>query len=297
MYKPFVSVVIPVINDTERLKKCLQALEKQTYPKDRYEIIVVDNGSKEDTEAIVKKFSNAVFAREDYPTLHAARNKGISIAKGEVLAFTDADCIPALDWIEKGVNALENNPGCGLAAGKVEIFFRDPKRPTTAELFEKITAFRQEEYIKKWHFAAPANAFTLKSVVDKVGSFDGTLKSGADVEWGSRIFKTGYRQIYARDVCVQHPARQTLKQVLSKHTRVVGGLYDIRKKKDYPLKQFIMDLKDDWPRLNDCINIILDKRVNPITQRAKVIAICLFVKGARFFEMIRLRSGATSKRR
>ena len=297
MSRLFVSVVIPVLDDSMSLRKCLQVLKQQTYPKDCYEIIVVDNGSKEDIKNVVSEFKNTVFTYEEYPTLHAARNKGISIAKGEILAFTDADCIPALDWIEKGVNALENNPGCGLVAGKVEIFFKDPNRPTAAELFEKITAFRQKEYIERWHFAAPANAFTTKSIIEKVGLFDGTLKSGADVEWGNRIFKAGYRQIYASDAYIQHPARQTLKQVLSKHARVVGGLYDIRKKKDYPFKQFIADLKDDWPGFNDCKNAFLDKRVNSNTQRAKVLAVCLLVKSVRFFEMIRLRSGAISRRR
>ena len=87
----FVSVIIPVFNDAERLKICLTALEKQTYPQDYYEVIVVDNGSDENLENVVKQFTQAKLAY--YPELgsYAARNHGIALAKGEILAFTDAD--------------------------------------------------------------------------------------------------------------------------------------------------------------------------------------------------------------
>jgi len=97
---PFVSVIIPVYNDPERLKTCLQALEEQTYPQSSYEVIVVDNGSDESIEPIVTEFNQAKAGYEPHPGSYAARNKGLSLARGEVIAFTDADCIPALDWIE-----------------------------------------------------------------------------------------------------------------------------------------------------------------------------------------------------
>ena len=102
----FVSVIIPVYNDSERLKLCLEALENQTYSKDLYEVIVVDNASEEDIKSIVGQFSQAKYTYESQSGSYVARNKGISIARGEILAFTDSDCIPASDWIEKGVANL-----------------------------------------------------------------------------------------------------------------------------------------------------------------------------------------------
>ncbi len=95
---PFVSVVIPVFDDPDRLRTCLQALEHQTYPKPRYEVIVVDNGSARSVPPLVGQFGQARATYEMVPGANAARNRGISLARGEILAFTDADCVPARDW-------------------------------------------------------------------------------------------------------------------------------------------------------------------------------------------------------
>ena len=80
----FVSVIIPVYNDAERLKKCLLALEKQTYPQAQYEVIVVDNASEENIKDVVSQFPQARLTFENSPGSYAARNQGISIAKGEL---------------------------------------------------------------------------------------------------------------------------------------------------------------------------------------------------------------------
>src|SRR5262245_61336705 len=118
--KPFVSVIIPVWNDSHRLKACLQALELQTYPRTLYEVIVVDNASDEPADRVASEFSKARTITEPTQGSYAARNKGISVAKGEILAFTDSDCVPALDWLEKGVSNMTRVPRCGLLAGRVE---------------------------------------------------------------------------------------------------------------------------------------------------------------------------------
>lgn len=295
MSNHFVSVVIPVLNDSERLRKCLGTLEHQTYPKNLYEVIVVDNGSNEDIQTIVRCFKNTVFVRESYPTLHAARNRGILTAKGEILAFTDADCIPAEDWIEKGVQHIMNMHNCGVLAGRIEIIFNNVKRPTAVEIFDKLTAFRQKEYIKRWNFSVAANTFTLKKVIEKVGLFDGELKSGADMEWGRRIFKAGYKQIYADDVIVKHPARCSLVHLYKKHIRVVGGIMDINKRKIQSTKNFLIDLKDDWPKINDFYRIWKAKEKLSIILKIELTLIMTFLKLTRYMERLRLRLGGKSK--
>ena len=119
-----VSVIIPVYNDGERLRSCLQALAQQTYPTDCYEVIVVDNGSdaRANIQGIVQQFEGTISEFESTPGSYAARNKGISIAKGEIIAFTDADCIPTSNWIEKGVAHLQETVNCGLVGGKYRDF-------------------------------------------------------------------------------------------------------------------------------------------------------------------------------
>ncbi|MEQ8961723.1 MAG: glycosyltransferase family A protein, partial [Coleofasciculus sp. C2-GNP5-27] len=90
-------------------------------------MIVVDNASDEaaDIKGVVAQFGQAIAAYESTPGSYAARNKGISLAKGEVIAFTDADCIPDAKWLESGLHRLLTIPDCGLVAGRVELFFQN----------------------------------------------------------------------------------------------------------------------------------------------------------------------------
>ena len=96
---PYISVIIPVYNDSQRLQLCLAALENQSYPKDSYEVIVIDNNSTDNVKKIVNNCSQAIYAFKKTKGSYAARNKGISLARGEVLAFTDSDCIPTHHWL------------------------------------------------------------------------------------------------------------------------------------------------------------------------------------------------------
>ena len=102
---PFVTVIVPLYNDSELLRYCLSSLCLQTYPQERYEVIVVDNGSDENIQPLIKEFSDIKFFKEERPGSYSARNSGILHANGEILAFTDSDCNPSRDWIEKGVKS------------------------------------------------------------------------------------------------------------------------------------------------------------------------------------------------
>src|SRR3972149_2192306 len=87
-----VSVIIPFYNDSENLLNCLEAINRQTLDSSRLEIIVVDNGSSQDIESVVKIFPAVNILYEPKEGSYAARNKGILNSKGDILAFTDSDC-------------------------------------------------------------------------------------------------------------------------------------------------------------------------------------------------------------
>ena len=191
MHRPFVSVIIPVQNDSERLKFCIKALRDQTYSKDLYEVIVVDNNSDEDIKGALDEFNGVILAYEDSPGPAAVRNRGISLARGDILAFTDSDCIPHNDWIEKGVMSILGVPDCGMVAGRVEFVFRDPSKPTIYELYDSVVHFQQKLYIETRRFGVTANLFTFRRVIDDVGGFDSDAFKVAgceDVDWGWRVF-------------------------------------------------------------------------------------------------------------
>lgn len=294
----FVSVIIPVFNDADRLARCLKALDGQTYPKDSFEIIVVDNGSSDDVEQAVSNRRRVQLTLESQMSSFAARNKGVATARGEILAFVDSDCIPSSNWIEMGVRALNDRPN-RVVAGKVGVFARDARHPTCAELYDMITSFEQQEYVEKYRFGATANLFVFRETFARVGSFNAETKSCGDVEWGQRACALGCDLVYASDVRVNHPARRSLSSLYAKVVRTIGGVHDLsvsgRTTFKHPFRRSI--IKDLLPPVNHCLRLVRDNRLNRTSERLRVLPVVFFVRYVQAFERLRLRLGGASRRR
>jgi glycosyltransferase involved in cell wall biosynthesis len=239
-----VSVVIPVFNDIDALLSCVDALATQKLPQDRFEVIVVDNGPESGAEARLVRVSNILSAIRNASALHeprpgsyAARNLGLSIAKGRVLAFTDSDCAPAPDWLMAGLAFLEENQDAAAAAGPIRLFAKDPAVRTGAELYELRHGFQVQRYIATASFGATANLFARRTAFDLNGPFDASLRSGGDKEWGMRLKRNGGVLKYAPDAIVHHPARRSIDELRIKAKRVVGGDVVLRR-------------RQGWSRLN-----------------------------------------------
>ncbi len=231
MSQPYVTVVIPVYDDYRTLRSTLGALEHQTYPDDRYEVLVVDNGTPSHKKSDPgPAFEHVRQITEPARGSYAARNAGIAESDGELLAFTDADCLPAEDWLEEGVEALLADEQIGLVGGALEIFTAETGVPTAAETWELRQGFPQRHYVEDLNFAATANMFTRRSVFEDVGRFDDTLQSGGDREWGERVAQAGYRQVFAAEAVVRHPARSSLRDLVQKTIRTTRGDYERREK-------------------------------------------------------------------
>ncbi|MGB3653466.1 MAG: glycosyltransferase family A protein [Rivularia sp. (in: cyanobacteria)] len=295
---PFVTVMIPVYNDSQRLKLCLEALENQTHSKELYEVIVIDNASQDNIKSVVSNFSQAKYTYESQPGSYVARNHGISVAKGEILAFTDSDCIPALDWIEKGVASLLSTPNCGLVAGRIDLFFQNPDKPTGVELYEKIELnFEQEKYVREKHFGVTANLFTFKHVIEKVGDFNAALKSGGDREWGKRVFAAGYKQVYADNACIKHPARHSFSALYKRMARFVGGKYDIMMSKNPTFLDTMINFISIFkPPFRSFYRIGKNQNLNGIQQKTQFIFVMFFVRYIVIIETLRLYLGGVSKK-
>ncbi len=295
MNTAFVSVIIPVLNDSKRLKICLEALENQTYPKNLYEVIVVDNGSEEDIQALVSNFGQATYISETRPGSYIARNKGLSIAQGELIAFTDSDCIPAPDWLEKGAANLLKVPNCGLVAGKIEIFYENSNRPTAVELYESFIAFPQKYFVEVMRFGATANVFTTKTVIEHAGKFDETLKSGGDIEWGQRVFSSGYKLLYADDTRMSHPGRRSLRDLYKKHIRIADGQYNlIMNRGGNTFVTFVENTyKELFPSISSIHFITSNETFKQMNseQKLKVILVGFSVRLLRVMEKLRLLLG------
>jgi glycosyltransferase involved in cell wall biosynthesis len=292
-----VTVIVPVYNNARGLKTCLEALRAQTFPQSSREIVVANNGSTDDVAAVVGGFEGVRMVDEPRPGSYAARNRGIACAQGEVLAFTDADCRPEPDWIEKGVARLADAGGDVIVGGKVDVFPRDRDRATAVELYEMVTALRQRDYVERGGFAATANLFAPRSVFEQIGRFDADVKSGGDVEWGQRATSLGYRIVYAEDVRVGHPARSTLAELRSKTARVIGGVHDLRRRKTCRFLGIDRNLFFVLvPPLRHALFALRHPELETLGERLRVIRIMFFVRYLEAWERWRLRFGGTSRR-
>lgn len=214
--QPFVTVVVPVYNDAGRIGDCLDLLTHQDYPPDKYEVVVVDNASTDETPRVVADHPVRRLAEPVVRSSYAARNVGVRAAVGSVLAFTDSDCRPRKDWLTQGVRAL---CGADLAGGAVRFVFSG--KAGGAELFDSVSNMQVERGIAERGVAKTANLFVRAGVLGAVGEFP-PVSSGGDVAWTRRATDAGFRLVYAQQAVVEHPARR-LGELLAKQYRVGRG--------------------------------------------------------------------------
>lgn len=305
MAKPIeISVIIPVYNDYEGLITCLDALQKQTMPRDKFETIIVDNGS---TPPITDKLISSRIIRiavEHKKGSYAARNKGVTLATGDIIAFTDADCIPDKFWLERGYDRLINSKNCHIVGGNVVSIVEHDKGPSIVETYQLITGFSQERLVRERHYAVTANVFISRKVWDAVGPFDDTLKSSGDLEWGQRAHKTGYTLVYADDVIVVHPVRTSLRSLVNQARRVAGGRFELRYGQ---LQNRVITDPREAKRgrppyapistpLASARKLWNDKRLTKIWQKIAVICLGSMMRVVGTTETLRLKLGGHSKR-
>ncbi len=296
---PFVSVIVPVYNDARRVGKCIDALLAQTYPRDRYEIIVVDNGSTDESCRVVREYPVKLLIEDTIKSSYAARNRGIQTGRGAVIALTDADCIPCPDWIKRGVARLTGEPNCGLVGGRIEIFFRQSDKPNAVELYDSIMGFNQKEDVERNHFGSTANVFTFREVFERVGLFDEDLKSGGDNQWGRRVFSAGYSLTYADDVVIGHPARHSVEQLYRRVTRLIGGSHDQYRRNSYI--HFVGEcLRSARQILSLSVRVAFGlhpaDRLNGTIRKCQYILLTFFVELLGTWERTRLLLGGKSRR-
>ncbi len=295
MSDKFVSIIIPVYNDWTRLSICLKALDSQSYPKHLFEIIVVNNNPEDEMpgEHIVP--TNCALIKEAKPGSYAARNAGIKLARGEILGFTDSDCIPNKDWIKNAVAHFGSNPTYSRLAGKISIFFRTA-HPTRAELYEKHFAFNQNRYVATWGTSATANLFTYKHVFDSIGLFNENLMSGGDWNWGITAHKAGFKIDYADDVLVEHPARYSFREIINKEKRIGGGHALFLKKSKSNTINFIKLLQTLWPKQQEIKYINNYGRGLSLSNKIYFFLVRHYLLNIRAYERFRVQRGSKARR-
>ncbi|MCD6553136.1 MAG: glycosyltransferase [Anaerolineae bacterium] len=217
---PRCSIIVPVCNGEHNIADCLESLCGQEYPADRFEIIVVDNNSRDSTAEVVRQYP-VRYIQEEKPGSYAARNTGARSARGDILAFTDADCIADPNWLQAISNALsdgETQAVLGFAGG------------INANIWAELEQAKWEEF---WAYQVEVKRIDTRNfaiqapVLERFGYFRDDVQSFADWELGARLHEAGVKMIFSPDVRVWHINPLTLSEISRRRQRQGYAGYQI----------------------------------------------------------------------
>lgn len=217
------SVIVPTRRREDHLLGCLQALAELAYPRDRFEVIVVDDGG-DLPEARVAAFRDRLDVRlvtQAPAGPSAARNRGALEAAGAYLVFTDDDCRPAPDWLARLEAAFAGVHASDLLGGPIETaarsgLFSRASDMTTAAAYAFFGAGR-EGFVSTSNFALPADGFR------SIGGFDDTRVIAEDRDMSRRWVDRGFRFAHVPDAVVFHAHRLTLRSFWRQRFRFGRG--------------------------------------------------------------------------
>lgn len=197
--------VVVAVRDDARVRRLLASLAAQTTPREAYEVIVVENGSADlaDTDGA---YGITRYTHLERPNTAAARNAGLSLARGRFLLLTDADCVVRRGWIEHMTACLT----CGEfgAVGGLIVKYQ-PRTWTQRHAITVVDGQQRLSYLPALHlpYVAGANAGFVADALREVGGFDESLRSGNDVDVCYRLGLRGYRVGLAPGAVIEHDDR------------------------------------------------------------------------------------------
>ena len=230
-----VTVVVPVRNRELTIQPLLDSLQKLDYDTNKVEVIVVDGNSTDKTQEIVKKYPVKLVV-EKRKGLNLARNTGIKCAKGEIVAFTDSDCIVPPNWITKIVENFKD-PQISCVGGSAKALDNDfISQYADNSIVRLMPFFTKREELKKvkpfFRHPAGCNMAFRRKVAEEVGYFDEHIQYGFDeVEFADRICRAGYKMVLDPDVLVWHKHRSTFREFLKQNFQYGKGSGLVLKRK------------------------------------------------------------------
>lgn len=205
---PSVNVIVPVLNGERILGDCLRALQAQTYP-GTVQPVVINDGSTDRTSEVARRFSGVQLIEQTNQGRAAARNAGIAASNAEVLAFTDADCAPRPDWLEKLVIRVRDSTRRGIVGGAIVL-------PPASNLWQRLDhqawahSIGPEASAGPTLFGSTANMCLPRTLFDEVGGFDERLRGSEDSDLAFRVHQAGYENYFEPAAVVEHhPPRAT----------------------------------------------------------------------------------------
>ena len=217
---PTISLVIPAYNSQRTIRFCLDSIMQLDYPKDRLEVIIVDNNSKDETPDIVKQYPAKLLFERVKQGPHQATNTGLRVATGQIIAFTDSDCYVQPDWLRKLVAPFAD-PNVVATGGKIGAYTPDSRAEKfLQQRFSGANCLRLADGFPA--SVLTANAAYRADAIRAVGFFNENLYTGAEVDLAWRVqWQTGQTVVYVPDAIVLHKFSSGLER-LFRHFRIYG---------------------------------------------------------------------------
>lgn len=219
-FTPTISIVVAVYNGAATIRECLDSLLAIAYPVEKFEIIVVNNASRDNTAEILADYLPDIKVfNEPKRGPAAARNCGIRHASGDVIALTDVDCTVSPQWLNALVAPLAN-PAVGISGGK--ILSRRPHNYIEA-FGEQIHDHESAITKYKIPYVITMNWAARKTLLREIGCFDESFLRGSDSEFSMRLAQTDYQIAYAPDALIYHRNEKNLRGLF--HEGYIHGRY------------------------------------------------------------------------
>lgn len=200
------SVIIPTYNRPRELSCCLESLAALDFPKDRFEVIVVDDGSDFPVTPVVSRFSN----RLNIISIHEvnggpgqARNTGAEAASGKFLAFTDDDCVAAPDWLSAFMEMLSAEPGVAVGGKTVNAVCDNPYS-TASQIIVDLVYEHYNAQTREATFFATNNLALSAEQFRMLGGFDTSFRTSEDRDLCDRWTAAGYRMCFVPGAIIYH---------------------------------------------------------------------------------------------
>lgn len=211
-----VSIVIPTYNAGPALKDTIEGCLNQDYPSDRLNVIIVDDGSAEATSSLISGYP-VEYIYQDNRGPASARNTGWKAATGEIVCFTDSDCVPERSWVRKLMEGYTSE-GVGGVGGSYEI--RNPGSFLARLIHSEIRA-RHRAMPREADFLGSFNVSYRRSVLERVGGFDESFRfpSAEDNDLSYKVLKAGCKLVFLPDAKVGHFHTERVRKYLREQYR------------------------------------------------------------------------------
>ena len=234
-----ISIIIPTYNRKDRLRQCLRSIIEQDYPQDKFEIIVVDDGSNDGTQDLLKDLSEKHHNLRYFSQTHrgpaAARNIGIKKAEAEIIGFTDNDCILKNDWIKQMLSVHKLEEDVMVIGGLTKVDNRNIRALVSQFLSDGAIETNIDGTIRTIFFPT-CNVSFKKKYLDEEFNELFLLPAGEDLEFFWRLYKKGSKLDYKQNIEIFHNCNSSFKSFLKQAYMYGRGNYLVQHiHRDHPL--------------------------------------------------------------